>query len=257
MSSVLYQKNGKIAIITLNRPESLNSMSKELVEGVLECLDAAKNDSEVRAIILTGSGRAFSAGGDLKSLDALHTTEERRQFIVKVGSMVREIKAIDKPVIAMVNGVAAGAGFNLAISCDLIYAAQGTKFIQSFANVGLSPDCGGFYYLPKAVGLAKAKELMFMAKPLSADEAKNLGLINDVFIPAEFEAKVLDVANNLAEAAPLALAMTKQALNNYSSSLEETLTFEAFASSSLLGTNDFSEGVAAFLEKRKPKFSGM
>ena len=161
-----------------------------------------------------------------------------------------------KPVIAMVNGVAAGAGFNLALACDMAYAADNAKFIQSFVNVGLSPDCGGFYYLAKAVGMAKAKELMLTARPVGAQEAEHLNLVNGVFAQEELEAATMKLAARLAEAAPLAVAMTKKAVNDYSASLEETLTFESLASSSLLGTVDFKEGVIAFAEKRAPRFLG-
>ena len=254
--AIIYKVSDRIATITMNRPKSLNSMSLDLVEGFIRSLQEAETDSQVRVVVVTGSGRAFSAGGDLKTLDELHTTEERRQFIVKVGTIVKLIHDMSKPVIAMVNGVAAGAGFNLALACDMAYAADNAKFIQSFVNVGLSPDCGGFYYLAKAVGMAKAKELMLTARPVGAQEAEHLNLVNGVFAQEELEAATMKLAARLAEAAPLAVAMTKKAVNDYSASLEETLTFESLASSSLLGTVDFKEGVTAFAEKRAPRFLG-
>ena len=254
--AIIYKVSDRIATITMNRPKSLNSMSLDLVEGFIRSLQEAETDSQVRVVVVTGSGRAFSAGGDLKTLDDLHTTEERRQFIVKVGTIVKLIHDMSKPVIAMVNGVAAGAGFNLALACDMAYAADNAKFIQSFVNVGLSPDCGGFYYLAKAVGMAKAKELMLTARPVGAQEAEHLNLVNGVFAQEELEAATMKLAAKLAEAAPLAVAMTKKAVNDYSASLEETLTFESLASSSLLGTVDFKEGVTAFAEKRAPRFLG-
>lgn len=254
--AIIYKVSDRIATITMNRPKSLNSMSLDLVEGFIRSLQEAETDSQVRVVVVTGSGRAFSAGGDLKTLDELHTTEERRQFIVKVGTIVKLIHDMSKPVIAMVNGVAAGAGFNLALACDMAYAADNARFIQSFVNVGLSPDCGGFYYLAKAVGMAKAKELMLTARPVGAQEAEHLNLVNGVFAQEELEAATMKLAARLAEAAPLAVAMTKKAVNDYSASLEETLTFESLASSSLLGTVDFKEGVTAFAEKRAPRFLG-
>ena len=254
--AIIYKVSDRIATIIMNRPKSLNSMSLDLVEGFIRSLQEAETDSQVRVVVVTGSGRAFSAGGDLKTLDDLHTTEERRQFIVKVGTIVKLIHDMSKPVIAMVNGVAAGAGFNLALACDMAYAADNAKFIQSFVNVGLSPDCGGFYYLAKAVGMAKAKELMLTARPVGAQEAEHLNLVNGVFPQEELEAATMKLAARLAEAAPLAVAMTKKAVNDYSASLEETLTFESLASSSLLGTVDFKEGVTAFAEKRAPRFLG-
>lgn len=254
--AIVYELKGQVGVITMNRPKALNAMSLDLVEGFIKALHRAGADDNVRALVIKGEGRAFCAGGDLGALDDLHTTEERRRFIVKVGTIVKMIYNLNKPVIAMVNGVAAGAGFNLAISCDLAYAAEGVKFIQSFVNVGLSPDCGGFYFLAKAVGLAKAKELMMTARPVDAAEAKQLNLVNDVFKPEELEEKVMAIAAKIAATAPLAIAMTKKAVNNYSASLDDTLTFESLASSSLLGTEDFKEGVTAFAEKRAPKFTG-
>ena len=254
--ATLFERQGGVGVLTLNRPQSLNSMSTDLVDSCLGNLHAAEHDPAVRCVVLTGAGRAFCSGGDLGSLDGLKTTEERRRFIAKAATITRLIYAMSKPVIAMVNGVAAGAGFNLALAADLAYAAEGARFIQSFVNIGLAPDCGGYYFLAKTVGLAKAKELMFTARPVEASEALALGIVNGVYPAAELSERVMDIAARIAAGAPLALAMAKKAINNYGASLDDTLTYEAMAMSALLGTEDFKEGIAAFREKRPPKFTG-
>lgn len=253
---VICEKLQHIAVITMNRPQNLNALNEALADEIVSALHEAEIDDDVRVVVLTGAGRAFCAGGDLRSLDALTTFDARRRFVAKVGGIAKKIHDMPKPVIAMINGVAAGAGFNLALACDMAYAVESARFIQSFVGVGLSPDCGGFYFLAKIVGIAKTKELMFTARPIDAAEALRLNIVNGVFPADRLKAEVLAVAEEIGGKAPLAIAMTKQGINNYHASLADTLTFESLASASLLGTEDFKEGVAAFAEKRKPNFTG-
>lgn len=254
--AVLYSEAGNVATITMNRPQSLNSMSLELVNGVLAAIEKGERNPEIRVMILTGAGRAFSAGGDLPSLDTLASLADRKSFISQVGSMVKAISGATKPIIAMVNGVAAGAGFNLAIACDLVYAAEGVKLIQSFVNVGLSPDCGGFFFLARCIGQARAKELMLTAKPLTAEQACAWGLVNEVVPAEQLAERVRQIAELIASKAPLAVMKAKEGIGMYGASLEETLNFEAETSAVLLDTDDFREGVAAFKAKRQPVFQG-
>ena len=252
---VLYEKIGQIAKITLNRPKALNSMNGELVSTLSARLADAEKDDEVRVIILTGNGKGFCAGGDLAYLKQLTNVIEARKFIVEVGALVKQIQTIAKPVIAMVNGVAAGAGFNLAIACDIVYAADTARFAQSFVKVGLVPDCGGMYLLPKIVGMHKAKELMFTADLINAQTADSLGLLNKVVPAEELEAATIAFAEKLLLSAPIALGMVKQTLNGMEDmTLENWLAHEADMQTICMQTKDHQEGISAFLEKRAPEF---
>ena len=241
--AVLFSVENHVATITLNRPKSLNSMNDKLIDGLHEALDRAEQDEEIRCVVLTGSGKAFCAGGDLPFLEALPDAGARRAFIIKVGAVAKRITTIDKPFIAMVNGVAAGAGVNLMLACDLVYAADTARFAQSFAKVGLIPDCGGLYFLPKAVGVHRAKELMFTADLIDA-------------AAAELPGAVYKMAARLAESAPLSLALIKKYVNNTAMSLDDVLDTEAVAQTLCMATEDCREGIAAFKEKRAPRFTG-
>ncbi len=254
--AVLYVVENNIATITMNRPKSLNSMNDGLIDGLHAALDKAVADAEVRAIVLTGNGKAFCAGGDLSYLNGLNGTAEKKSFIAKVGDVAKRITTIEKPVIAWVNGVTAGAGVNLMLACDLIYASGKARFGESFAKVGLIPDCGGLYFLPKAIGVHKAKELMFTGDLIDAATAEELGMLNHVCEDAELKDKVYEMAARLAASAPLAIGLTKKYLNNTALTLDEVLAIEETTQALLMGTDDCKEGIAAFYEKRAPKFTG-
>lgn len=254
---VLLDTQASIATITLNRPTAMNSFNLELVNELLVALQAVKQDAAVKTVILTGNGKAFCAGGDLSHLGSLTEPLAARDFIRAVGQIVTAIMNMEKPVIAMVNGVAAGAGWNLALACDIIYCSQSARFAQSFAKVGLVPDCGGLYLLPRLVGSHKAKELMFTADLIDAAAAYSLGLVNKVVADSELQTETLRLAERLAASAPLAIGLIKQTVNRADQlDLASTLEWEANLQSICMQTHDHKEGIAAFKEKRTPVFTG-
>lgn len=254
--AVLFAVKDHVATITLNRPQSLNSMNDALIDGLHAALDKVEQEADIRCAVLTGNGKAFCAGGDLPFLEALPDAASRRAFIIKVGAVAKRITAMDKPFIAMVNGVAAGAGVNLMLACDLVYAVSTARFAQSFAKVGLIPDCGGLYFLPKAVGLHRAKELMFTADLIDAATAERFGMLNHVCEADALAGEVEKMAARLAASSPLSLALIKKYINNTAMSLDDVLDTEAVAQTLCMATEDCKEGIAAFKEKRAPKFTG-
>lgn len=254
--AVLYVVENHVATITMNRPKSLNSMNDGLIEGLHLALDKAAADNDVRCIVLTGNGKAFCAGGDLSYLNSLEGVAAKKAFIARVGDVARKITLIEKPIIAYVNGVAAGAGVNLMLACDLVYASEKARFGESFAKVGLIPDCGGLYFLPKAIGVHKAKELMFTGDLIDAATAEKLGMLNHVCSDESLKAEVYAMAARLASSAPIAIGLTKKYLNNTALTLDEVLNIEETTQSLLMGTDDCKEGIAAFYEKRPPVFTG-
>ena len=228
--AVLFSLKDQVAIITMNRPHSLNSMNEALIDGLHEALTKVEKDPAIKCAVLTGNGKAFCAGGDLPFLETLADTAVKKAFI--------------------------GAGVNLMLACDLIYAVDTAKFAQSFAKVGLIPDCGGLYFLPKAVGVHKAKELMFTADLIDAATAEKMALVNHIFPAAELEDAVMQMAERLAASAPLAIGLIKKYLNNTAMTLDEVLEMEAVAQPLCMGTDDSAEGITAFKEKGTPKFTG-
>jgi 2-(1,2-epoxy-1,2-dihydrophenyl)acetyl-CoA isomerase len=252
-----YDVSERIATITLDRPEALNSLTVPLKGELLTALKAAARDPEVRAVVLTGSGRAFCAGQDLRERlepDAAPLAVEVRQ---RYNPIVRAMIELDKPIVGAINGVAAGAGASLAFACDIRIAAEGASFVLGFGRVGLVPDSGATWFLPRLIGASKATELALTHEPLSAADAERFGLVAKV-VPAEgLTASSREVAARLAAGAPRAIALTKRALRRaLETSLDETLEFEADLQGVAGRTRDHAEGVAAFIEKRPPRFEG-
>ncbi len=254
--NVLLSVSDGVATITLNRPEAMNPLSPALVEALLAAVDAVAADDTVGAGVLTGAGRAFSAGGDLKDMAAGFSGAEGRRYIQRLNAVVQRLVDLEKPVIAAVNGHALGAGANLALATDIVLASEQARFGQIFRRVGLIPDFGGLYFLPRLVGLARAKELVFTGAVIDAHEAERIGLINRVVPHAELLPAAQALAADLAAGPRAAMAMAKAILNRGSElDLPTILQVEALGQGLLFRTEDFAEGVRAFLDKREPRFS--
>ena len=253
-------EDDRVVKITLNRPEKLNAFAGHMRRDLAEALEEAGSDHSVRVVVITGAGRAFCAGGDLKFMAELIERKESEEFCRLLGSARRVITAIrqmTKPVIASVNGPASGAGFNLALACDLRIASTAASFSQSFVKVGLHPDWGGTYFLPRLVAPNKACEMFFLGESIDAWEALNLGIVNRVVKPEELELATRQLAERLRDAPPIAVAAVKQAVYmSQSAELEEMLRYENDAQLRCFESHDCREGVRAFLEKRDPKFKG-
>jgi len=249
-----------IVTITLNRPEKLNAFAGHMRRDLAEALEQAGSDRAVRVVVITGAGRAFSAGGDVTAMAELMEREDSEEFARLLGAARRVVTAIrdmTKPVIAAINGPASGAGCNLALACDLRLAAESATFTQSFVRIGLHPDWGGTYFLSRLVSPNKACELFFLGDSIDAAEALRLGLVNRVVPDGELEAETRKLAERLRDAPPDPIALAKQAVYlGQGASLERMLQFEMEAQTRCFESQDAKEGVRAFLEKRPPKFTG-
>jgi len=249
-----------VATLTLNRPDRLNALSTPIMEGLLEALPRLAADRAIGAIVLTGAGRAFCAGGDVKSMAegrAERSMEEAVTHLRTRMEVSRLLHEIPKPTIAMVNGPAAGAGMSLALACDLRIAAQSARFISAFANVGFSGDFGGSYFLSKLVGTGKARELYYTAEPLDAAQALALGVVNRVVPDADLVDATMQLARKLALGPRIALALMKQNFNAAENgSLAQLLDLEARGQIETGRTEDHREAARAFVEKRAPVFTG-
>jgi 2-(1,2-epoxy-1,2-dihydrophenyl)acetyl-CoA isomerase len=246
-----------VLTLTLNRPDALNAFTIEMKEELLAALKDAGRDKTVRVVILTGAGRAFSAGQDLKERQAPGVVGLGTELRLRYNPIILAMRRLEKPIIGAINGVAAGAGISIALACDIVIAAENATFIEAFSRVGLVPDTGSTWFLPRLVGPARAAEMMFTGDPVDAATAERIGLINRV-VPAD---RLMDethaLAARLAKSAPIALALAKRALNRaLESSLEEALEFEAQLQSIAGRSADHAEGVAAFVEKRPARFNG-
>lgn len=257
-NSITFQIENNIAWVTLNRPDVFNSFNREMAMALQERLDECEHDPEVRAIVITGSGRAFCAGQDLKEV----TTPEINPGFKKIleehyNPIISRIRNIEKPIIAAVNGVAAGAGANIALACDIVVASENASFIQAFSKIGLIPDSAGTFFLPRLIGFQKASALMMLGDKIGAEEAAKLGMIYKVYFAEEFNAKVKELATTMATMPTKSLGMTKRLLNkSYANDLNTQLEFESKLQIEAAQSEDYEEGVKAFIEKRKPIFKG-
>ncbi|MBS4210751.1 enoyl-CoA hydratase-related protein [Bacillus sp. FJAT-50079] len=253
--TVLFEVSDSVARLTLNRPNKLNSFNEKMISELRHALKEARKSAEIRAILLTGAGRAFCAGQDLASVDEQADHGEMlRQYY---NPLIEEIVSCEKPVIAAVNGVAAGAGFSLALAADFRIVSEKASFIQAFIHVGLVPDSGSTYFLPRLVGNAKALELMTLGEKIHADEAKELGIATKLISIDQWDEEIHSFAKRAAMIPTKAFALMKQNLQqSWELSLSALLEKEAFAQRVAGLTADHKEGVQAFLEKRKPDFQG-
>lgn len=256
MSSILKEKNGGIMKITLNRPDSLNAFNSEMLFGLQEAFKEALSD-DVRCVVLTGAGKGFCSGQDLKDFESEKKTF-KEAIETKYNPLIRQIMSLPKPVICGINGVAAGAGLSLALACDFRIAVESAQLIEVFINVGLIPDSGSSFTLPRIVGLTKAFQMCSTAERITGMEAKRLGLVNVcVQTPAVLNAALARYSKKYANMPTSSLGMIKNLLNNsFSASLEHILEEEARMQDIAGTSNDYREGVNSFLEKRKPVFKG-
>lgn len=256
MPSVLFEVKNTIAFITLNRPDKYNAFNRDMALLMQEKLGECKS-KEIRCVYITGAGKAFSSGQDLDEVVDPNGPDITKILVEHYNPIVRQIRKLEKPVVAAVNGVAAGAGANIALCCDIVIASQSASFLQAFSKIGLIPDSGGTYILPRLIGWQKASALMMLGEKISAQEAERMGMLYKVFPDDLFQQEAMNIAATLSQMPTKALALTKKMLNNsmvnnYDDQLHDEEIFQEHAGRTL----DYKEGVQAFLEKRKPNFKG-
>jgi 2-(1,2-epoxy-1,2-dihydrophenyl)acetyl-CoA isomerase len=254
---ILLEKKNGIARIILNRPEKLNAFNRGMALGLQEKLTACDADDAIRSVVLTGSGRAFSSGQDLSEFPAGTLPVFEKVIDEYYNPVIRLLKSIRKPVLCAVNGIAAGAGANIALACDIVVARASASFVQAFSKIGLIPDCGGTFFLPRLVGLQRATALMMLGEKIGAEDAARYGMIYQYYEDERFEEAVNQIAASLAMLPTTALILTRTALLQSSgNTLDQQLELEKSYQDQAGHTRDFKEGVTAFLEKRLPVFTG-
>ncbi|MDX1666700.1 MAG: enoyl-CoA hydratase-related protein [Saprospiraceae bacterium] len=256
-SSIAYEKSDQVGFITLNRPDKFNSFNREMALELQSVLDQCEEDPEVRAIYITGAGKAFCAGQDISELTAEDGPEIDDILSQHFNPIISRLRTIEKPIVCAVNGVAAGAGANIALACDITLATASASFIQAFSKIGLIPDSGGTFFLPRILGMQKATALMMLGDKVDAPEAEKLGMIYKSVPDSKFEKTAKEIAYQLAGMPTKGLGLTKRALNrSLHNDLEHQLAIEEQLQSAAGQTDDYQEGIQAFLEKRKPNFKG-
>jgi len=256
--SIQLKIENKVATITLNRPEVFNSINREMAFLFQDTLDACEKNDEVRAIIITGSGKAFGAGQDLKEVTDPDLNPGFKKILEEhYNPIITRIRNINKPIVAAVNGVAAGAAANIALACDIVVASEKANFIQAFSLIGLVPDSAGTYFLPRLIGFQKAMALAMLGDKISAEEAEKMGMIYKSIPAEQFNEEVSKLALKLANMPTKALGFIKELFNkSITNTLEEQLALESKLQIEAAQSEDYAEGVAAFMEKRKPVFKG-
>ena len=258
--TIEYTVNKGVGVLTLNRPETLNSFTSQMHDEVREAIKDARTNNEVRCLVITGAGRGFCAGQDLgdRAVKATDEVPDLGESVEKnYNPLIRNIMTMEKPVLCAVNGVAAGAGASIALACDIVLAARSAKFVQVFCKIGLVPDSGGTFNLPRAIGLPRAKGLALLGDKLSAEQAERWGMIWQCVDDEALMTETLAIAEHLATQPTKGLAMIKKLLNDsFSTPLHQQLEIEKEAMRTLGRSDDYREGVSAFMEKRKPTFTG-